>query len=46
MFSDGSSFTYNELFHQMTDDEVEEANAALDLVIEQQKKQMNKSKKK
>lgn len=35
--SDGG-FTYNEVFHQMTQDEVDEANVALDLQIEAMKK--------
>lgn len=41
IFSDGG-FDYNTVFHQMTMDEVEEANAALDLYNEQIKRQMKK----
>ena len=33
---------YNTVFHQMTMDEVEEANAALDLYIEAMNKSMKK----
>lgn len=41
VFSDGG-FDYNTVFHQMTMDEVEEANVALDIVMEEQKKQAKK----
>ena len=37
VLSDGG-LDYNTVFHQMTRDEVDEANAALDLLIEKQKK--------
>lgn len=39
--SDGG-FTYNEVFHQMTQDEVDEANVALDMQIEAMKKATKK----
>lgn len=41
MLSDGG-FTYNEVFHQMTQDEVDEANIALDMQIEAMKKASKK----
>lgn len=41
VFSDGG-FDYNTVFHQMTMDEVEEANAALDIVIKEQNRQSKK----
>ena len=38
MLSDGG-FDYNTVFHQMTEDEVDMANIALDIAIAQAKKQ-------
>ena len=42
MFCDYASFTYTEVFCQMNDDEVLEANAALDIVNQQVKSQIKK----
>lgn len=41
MLSD-TGFDFNTVFHQMTMDEVEEANAALDIMIEETNKRMKK----
>lgn len=41
MLSDGG-LDYNTVFHQMTTDEVMEANAALDIFIEKANKASNK----
>lgn len=40
--NDISHFTYNEVFHQMAQDEIDEANAALDIQIEAINKSRNK----
>ena len=45
LFSEGATFTYNEVFWDMTDEEIIEANVALDMIIADQKKNMNKNKK-
>lgn len=37
-------FDYYTVFHLMTEDEINEANAALDIQIEMEKKQLNKKK--
>ena len=42
VLSDISNFTFNEVFHQMTQDEIEEANMALDLQIEAINNAINK----
>lgn len=42
VLSDISNFTFNEVFHQMTQDEIEEANIALDLQIEAINKSIKK----
>jgi hypothetical protein len=42
LFCDYASFTYTEVFCQMTDEEVMEANCALDIVDQQVKAQMKK----
>lgn len=41
VLSDGG-FDFNTVFHQMTLDEIDEANVALDFYIKQQNKAMNK----
>lgn len=45
LVNDMSHFTYSEVFLQMTDEEVMEANGALDIAIEELKKQQAKIKK-
>ena len=42
VLSDICHFTYNEVFHPMTQDEIDEANMALDLQIEAINKSMKK----
>ena len=44
VFCDYASFSYTEVFCQMTDDEVMEANAALDIVDQQVRRQLKTKK--
>jgi len=45
-YSDVASFTYTELFHQMTDEEVVEAMFALDMISSEMKKKIKEESKK
>ncbi len=42
IFSDISNLDYNTVFHQMTPEEIEEANTALDIIISEIKKKNKK----